>query len=61
MTPRQKSTDLLATIALVAIFSSFIRPAIAQDDGARAYWKARDGTHVGFRPVLNLGYAGFGQ
>ncbi len=33
-------------IALAVIFSSFGSPANAIDDGARAYWKARDGTHV---------------
>ncbi len=44
--PRNKSTGLLVGIALAVIFLSFGSPAIAVDDGARAYWKARDGAHV---------------
>ena len=28
------------------LFFSLSTPARAQDDGARAYWKAREGTHV---------------
>ncbi len=46
MKPRNKSTGLLVGIALAVIFLSFGSPAIAVDDGARAYWKARDGAHV---------------
>ncbi len=46
MKQRNKSTGLLAGIALAVIFLSFGSPANAIDDGARAYWKARDGTHV---------------
>jgi len=41
-----KPTGFLVGIALAVIFSSFGSPANAIDDGARAYWKARDGTHV---------------
>ncbi len=46
MKQRNKSTGLLVGIALAVIFLSFGSPANAIDDGARAYWKARDGTHV---------------
>jgi len=46
MKPRQKFMGLLAGIALAAIFLSLGSPAFAVDDGARTYWKARDGTHV---------------
>ncbi len=46
MNPRIKSTGLVVGFALTVIFLSFGSPAIAVDDGARAYWKARDGTHV---------------
>jgi hypothetical protein len=46
MKQRNKSTGLLAGIALAVVFSSLGSPANAIDDGARAYWKARDGTHV---------------
>jgi hypothetical protein len=35
---------LLLTSAI--LFCSLSTPARAQDDGARAYWKMRDGTHV---------------
>ncbi len=37
---------VLAGFALAAIILLFGGPAIAVDDGARAYWKARDGAHV---------------
>ncbi len=46
MKQRNKPTGFLVGIALAVIFSSFGSPANAIDDGARAYWKARDGTHV---------------
>ena len=46
MKQRNESTGLLVGIALAVIFLSFGSPANAIDDGARAYWKARDGTHV---------------
>ncbi len=46
MKQRNKSTGVIVGIALAAIFFSFSAPAIAVDDGARAYWKARDGTNV---------------
>ncbi len=37
---------LLALLSAAAILFSFSAPARAQDDGARAYWKGRAGTHV---------------
>ncbi len=46
MNPGNKLTELLVGIGLAVIFLSFGSPAIAIDDGARAYWKARDGTHI---------------
>ncbi len=41
-----RSTWLFVGIAVAVIFLSFGNTAFAVDDGARAYWKARDGTHV---------------
>jgi hypothetical protein len=38
------SLPFLLTSAI--LFCSLSTPARAQDDGARAYWKAREGTHV---------------
>jgi hypothetical protein len=38
------SLSFLLTSAI--LFCSLSTPARAQDDGARAYWKAREGTHV---------------
>ena len=35
---------LLSIFTIAAIILLFSRPALAVDDGARAYWKARDGT-----------------
>lgn len=43
---RLNSRGPLAGIALAALSLFFANPAIAVDDGARAYWKARDGGHV---------------
>ena len=37
---------LLAFLAALAIILSFGRPALALDDGARAYWNAKEGTEV---------------
>jgi hypothetical protein len=39
-----RSLPFLLTSAI--LFCSLSTPARAQDDGARAYWKAREGTHV---------------
>ncbi len=36
--------QLLSIFTIAAIILLFSRPALAVDDGARAYWKARDGT-----------------
>ena len=36
----------LAFLVAPAIIFSFSAPALAQDDGARAYWKGRAGTHA---------------
>ena len=47
-------TRLLALFVTVAIISSFTGPAFAIDDGARAYWKGRDGTNVVSFQYLNL-------
>ena len=45
---------LLALLATLAIILSFSGPALAVDDGARAYWKGRDGTNVISFQYLNL-------
>ncbi len=37
---------LLASVLIAAIIASFGAPALATDDGARAYWKGRAGTQV---------------
>ncbi len=37
---------LLSLLSAAAILFSFSAPALAQDDGARAYWKTRAGTHA---------------
>ena len=54
MKSRNKLTGLLAGISVAAVFLSFGGPAIAVDDGARAYWKLRDGTDVVSFQYLNL-------
>jgi hypothetical protein len=54
MKSRNKFTGLLAGIAAAAIILSFGRPALAVDDGPRAYWKGRDGTNVFSFQYLNL-------
>lgn len=46
MTPKYRAKRLIIGFALAVIFLSFGSPASAVDDGARAYWKARDGSHV---------------
>ncbi len=46
--------QLLAFFATLAIILSFSGPALAVDDGARAYWKMRDGTQVVSFQYLNL-------
>jgi hypothetical protein len=47
-------TRLLALFVTIAILVSFNGPAFAIDDGARAYWKGRDGTNVVSFQYLNL-------
>jgi len=47
-------TQLLNFFATLAIILSFSGPALAIDDGARAYWKGREGTHVFSFQYLNL-------
>jgi hypothetical protein len=53
-------TRIAALFATLGIFLSFSGPGIAQDDGARAYWNARAGTHVvSFQYLpLNIGASG---
>ena len=46
-------THLLAFLAAVATILSFSEPVLAIDDGARAYWKGRDGTQVVSFQYLN--------
>jgi hypothetical protein len=54
MKTRNKSTQLLIGVStLVAVFSIH-GSAFAVDDGARAYWKGRDGTQVVSFQYLNL-------
>ena len=47
-------TRLWAFFATLAFILSFSGPALAVDDGARAYWKGRDGTNVVSFQYLNL-------
>lgn len=48
------SVRLLKVVAPLAIFLPFSGTALAVDDGARAYWKGRDGTQVVSFQYLNL-------
>jgi hypothetical protein len=54
MTRKNETPRLLVGLALAAVFLSFVNPAFAVDDGARAYWKARAGTHVVSVQYLSL-------
>ncbi len=54
MKSRNRHTRLWVFIATLAINLSFSGPALAVDDGARAYWKGRDGTNVVSFQYLNL-------
>ncbi len=47
-------TRLLALLATITIIVSFNGPAFAIDDGARAYWKGREGTNAVSFQYLNL-------
>ena len=49
-----KLTDQLGRISVAVIIMSFGSPAIAVDDGARTYWKQRDGTNVVSFQYLNM-------
>ena len=53
MKTKNRRTRLLALFATLAM-SSFGGPVFAIDDGARAYWKAREGTEVVSFQYLNL-------
>ena len=46
MKPKNKPNGALVAIVFAAVFSLFGNSALAIDDGARAYWKARDGANV---------------
>jgi hypothetical protein len=54
MKTRNRQTRLLALFGTIAIILTFNGTALAIDDGARAYWKGRDGTHVFSFQYLNL-------
>ena len=54
MKSRNKLTGLLAGISTSVIILTFSVSALAIDDGARAYWKQRDGTDVVSFQYLNL-------
>jgi hypothetical protein len=54
MKPRNRYTRLSAMLTTIAIVSTFSGTAFAVDDGARAYWKGRDGTNVFSMQYLNL-------
>jgi hypothetical protein len=54
MKSRNKLTGQLGGISVAVIIMSFGSPAIAVDDGARTYWKQRDGTDVVSFQYLNL-------
>jgi len=45
MTTEKRQIRMPVFFATLAIFLLFNGPALAVDDGARAYWKGRDGTH----------------
>ncbi|MEK6193683.1 MAG: hypothetical protein N2F24_05590, partial [Deltaproteobacteria bacterium] len=47
-------TGLLAIVSTFAITLSFSETVLSVDDGARAYWKGRDGTNVMSFQYLNL-------
>jgi hypothetical protein len=54
MKSRNKLTIQLGRISVAAIILSFGSPANAVDDGARTYWKQRDGTNVVSFQYLNM-------
>ena len=54
MKSRNTHTRLPAILTTIAIIFSFSGTALAVDDGARVYWKGRDGTNVVSFQYLNL-------
>jgi hypothetical protein len=54
MKSRKRHTPWPAILTIMAIIFSFSGTALAVDDGARAYWKGRDGTNVFSIQYLNL-------
>ena len=52
--PGNRYSWLIALFAAVAIIISLSGPALAVDDGARAYWKGKDGTQAVSFQILNL-------
>ena len=54
MKSRNRHVRLLAMFTILAIILSFSRTTLAVDDGARAYWKGREGTNVVSFQYLNL-------
>jgi len=54
MKSRTGRTRLPAMLTSIAAIFSFSGTAVAVDDGARAYWKGRDGTNVVSFQYLNL-------
>jgi hypothetical protein len=54
MNIKNKHTRSLKVIAPLAMSLTFSGTALAVDDGARAYWKGRDGTEVVSFQYLNL-------
>lgn len=49
-----KETQLMAIVTFVTVILLLSGPAIAVDDGARAYWHGREGTNVVSFQYLNL-------
>ena len=56
-----RQTGLLAIVGTLAITLSFSETAFSVDDGARSYWKGRDGTNVVSFQYLNLDMQAFGS
>jgi len=54
MYTRNMQSRLLVNLVSLAMFLSFSGAVLAVDDGARAYWKGRDGTQVVSFQYLNL-------
>ena len=54
MKSKSRHVRLLVMLTILTVILSFGRTTLAVDDGARAYWKARDGTNVVSFQYLNL-------